>query len=170
MSAPVPPELTVVADTIASERQILEHLLFRLVEARLVLSADETRFIAQATREVEDVVSALRASERQRSVAVEQLAMRLGVASAEVSLGYLVGNSPEPYATIFRRHREAISDLAVEIEQLTVENRRLATVAARNVSDTLDAIIGSAPVTTYTAVGGTSDRPIVLNPTLDEVL
>ncbi len=170
MSAPVPPELTVVADTIASERQILEHLLFRLVEARLVLSADETRFIAQATREVEDVVSALRASERQRSVAVEQLAMRLGVASAEVSLGYLVVNSPEPYATIFRRHREAISDLAVEIEQLTVENRRLATVAARNVSDTLDAIIGSAPVTTYTAVGGTSDRPIVLNPTLDEVL
>ncbi len=170
MSAPVPPELTIVADTIAAERQILEHLLFRLVEARLVLSADETRFIAQATREVEDVVSALRASERKRSVSVDQLAIRLGVPSDEVTLGFLVANSPEPYSTIFRRHREAISELAVEIEQLTLENRRLATVAARNVSDTLDAIIGAAPVTTYTAVGGTSDRPAVLRPTLDEVL
>jgi hypothetical protein len=170
MSVPVPPELTVVADTIAAERQILEHLLFRLVEARLVLSADETRFIAQTTREVEEVVSALRTSERHRSVAVDQLAIRLGVKSEEVTLGYLVVNSPEPYATIFRHHREAISDLAVEIEQLTVENRRLATVAARNVSDTLDAIIGSAPVTTYTAVGRTNDRSTVLQTTLDEVL
>lgn len=170
MSASIPPELTVVADTIATERQILELLLFRLVEARLVLSADETRFIAQATREVEEVVSSLRSSERRRSGAVDQLALRLGVSPEEVTLGFLVLNSPEPYSTIFRRHRDAISELATEIEQLTLENRRLATVAARNVSDTLDAIIGSAPVTTYTAVGRTSDRQSVLQTTLDEVL
>ncbi len=170
MSVSIPPELTVVADTIASERQILEHLLFRLVEARLVLSADETRFIAQATREVEEVVGTLRTSERRRSASVDQLAFRLGVDPKEVTLGFLVTNSPEPYSTIFRRHREAISDLATEIEQLTLENRRLATVAARNVSDTLDAIIGSSPVTTYTSVGRTRDRSAVLQTTLDEVL
>lgn len=170
MTTRVPSELNVVAETIASERQLLEHLLFRLVEARLVLAADESRFVAQATAEVEDVIDALRMSELKRSASVDRLAMSMGRAADDITLGYLVDHSPEPYGAIFRHHRDAIGALAIEIERLTLENRRLASAAARNVSETLDAIIGSPAITTYTAGGTTSERATVLQRTLDEVL
>lgn len=170
MSTRVPFELNVVAETIAAERQLLEHLLFRLVEARLVLAADETRFVAQATSEVEDVIDALRMSEAKRTTSVSRLALDIGCPTEDVTLAFLVANSPEPYGAIFRRHQEAISALATEIEQLTLENRRLASAAARNVTEALDAIVGSPGVTTYTAGGQTSERSFVLQTTLDEVL
>ena len=48
--------LALLAQTLSAERELLELLLFKLVEARLVLTADEPRFVPQAMLEVEAVV------------------------------------------------------------------------------------------------------------------
>lgn len=159
-----------LAQTLSAERELLELLLFKLVEARLVLTADEPRFVPQAMLEVESVVDRIRFSEIRRHDAVNGLAAAIGAPPADVTLRYLAVSTPEPYRTMFEQHRDHFHRLAGEIEQVTLDNRRLASLALRNITDTLGAIIGQPALSVYTATGASHDA-VEYRPTrIDEVL
>ncbi|MDH4118714.1 MAG: flagellar protein FlgN [Acidimicrobiia bacterium] len=163
-------QLAELAETLHAERQLLEHLLFKLIEARLVLAADEARFVPQAMREVEAVVERVRFGEGHRHVAVQGLANAIGEPPERITLGFLVGWAPEPYKTMFSEHQDHFRRLATEIEQASLDNRRLASLAVQNLSETLGSLLGSRDPGTYTHQGTRGGTTAVLPTRLDEVL
>jgi hypothetical protein len=163
-------QLAGLAETLHGERQLLEHLLFKLVEARLVLAADEARFLPMAMREVEAVVDRVRFGEGHRQLAVRKLAEAIGESEDRITLSFLVGWAPEPYRTMFGEHRDHFRKLAAEIEQASIDNRRLANLAVQNLSDTLGTLLGSPDPGLYTERGTRGGVTAVLPTRLDEVL
>jgi hypothetical protein len=145
--------LEALADTLWSERHVVELLLYKLTAARLFLAADERRFVPVALDEVERVVDLLRAAEGGRTAALAAAAPELGLAPEEVTLAELATSAPEPLRSVFADHREGFATLTAEIEETAALNRRLASAALASVQQALDRLTGPALVTTYTAQG-----------------
>lgn len=163
-------QLAGLAETLHSERQLLEHLLFKLVEARLVLAADEARFLPMAMKEVEAIVDRVRFGESHRQLAVRNLAEAIGEPEDRISLRFLVGWAPEPYRTMFSEHQDHFRRLVGEIEQASLDNRRLAGLAVQSLSDTLGSLLGGKDPGTYTPTGVRGRQTAVLPTHIDEVL
>ncbi len=151
-----------LADTLWYERRLLEYLLFKLVSANLVLIADDRRFVGPAIAEVDAVMAEIRRAEDQRSEVVAAVAQEWNVPPASVGLRFLVDNAPEHLRPIFEDHQAVFMGLVNEIEVLTKENRRLATVALDGIQGTL----GFAGGDIYDAAGRatrTPDQPLRVN-------
>jgi hypothetical protein len=142
-----------LADTLWAERHLVEFLLFKLTTAKLILAADERRYVALALDEVERVVIALRGAESRRAQAVAEAAAELHVDAERLTLSQLATHSPEPLRTVFRDHAEGFLRLATEIEETAVVNRRLASATLSHVQRALDALTGPPAASTYTASG-----------------
>lgn len=154
--------LQALADTLWSERQVVEFLLYKLTSAKLLLAADERRFVAMALDEVERVVAALREAELQRAMAVQTVAHGWGVAIDDLTLGRLAATAPVPWREVFTEHREAFGTLAREIEEAADANRRLATTGIGRIHETMDLLTGQGPQGTYDAYG--RNQPGVTGP------
>jgi hypothetical protein len=140
------------------EREILERVLFRIIEQQLVLKAGQTRWLAAANHEVETAVADLRGSEIFRSAEADVLAEQLGIGPG-ATLSAIVNRSPEPWGSILAEHRDALLRLAAEIDTTTEENRALLGAGARAVRETLLSL--SDAVATYDSTGvpaGVSSR------------
>jgi hypothetical protein len=151
-----------LADTLWYERRLLEYLLFKLVSANLVLIADDRRFVGPAIAEVDAVMNEIRKAEAQRSSVVAGVAEEFAVAPSSVGLAFLVDHAPDSLRSIFEDHRDTFMGLVNEIEALTRENRRLATVALDGIQGTL----GFAGGDIYDAAGKatrTPDHPLRVN-------
>ena len=151
-----------LADTLWYERRLLEYLLFKLVSANLVLIADDRRFVGPAVAEVDAVMAEIRKAEAQRSEVVAAVADDLEVPPAEVGLAFLVEHAPDSLRATFEDHKMAFMNLVGEIEVLTKENRRLATVGLDGIQGTL----GFAGGDIYDAAGRatrTPDHPVRVN-------
>lgn len=116
--------LSDVSTVLWRERQLLELLVFKLEEEQLLLGADKTRWVNQASREVEIVLDQLRAMEMLRSIKFEAVASELSLESFP-GLRALCEACPEPWASIFTRHRLAFLELTGEVRQLSEGNRHL---------------------------------------------
>lgn len=148
-----------LADTLWYERRLLEYLLFKLVSANLVLIADDRRFVGPAIAEVDAVMAEIRRAEGQRGEVVAAVAREWDVPPSAVGLEFLVTRAPDSLRATFEDHRTAFMDLVGEIEILTKENRRLATVGLDGIQGTL----GFAGGDIYDAAGRatrTPDHPI----------
>lgn len=145
--------LAALAETLHGERRLLERLLFKLVEARLVLAADEARFLPFAMAEVEEVVERVRFGESYRRRAVKELAEAIEEDEERITLSFLASWAPDPYRTMFAEHRDQFMRLTTEIEQASVDNRRLANLAVQNLGDTLVALLGARDAGVYTSIG-----------------
>lgn len=144
-----------LATLLGHERCLLEFLLFRLVEGKHLLAADEARFFAYAAAEVEQAAEQVREAELHRSLVVARMAADLGVSEHELSLDSLVQHSVEPYRTIFADHRRAILEYVTEIEEVTSQSRQLAVRGAREVAQLLSMVTGEAPPSPHPSpVGG----------------
>lgn len=167
MTTPPPSErLHALADTLWAERHLVEFLLFKLVTAKLLLAADERRFVTLALDEVGRLVESLHEAEGRRESAVAAVAAEWGVPSEELTLSELARHAPEPMRTVFNDHATAFFTLAAEIEETASTNRRLATATLGHVSASLDALTGSQVTTTYTADGrhgATTTAPLRLD-------
>jgi hypothetical protein len=151
-----------LADTLWYERRLLEYLLFKLVSANLVLIADDRRFVGPAVAEVDAVMSEIRKAEAQRGAVVDAVAGELGVSASQVSMKFLVDSAPDALRATFEDHQSAFMNLVGEIEILTKENRRLATVGLDGIQGTL----GFAGGDIYDAAGRatrTPDHPVRVN-------
>ncbi|MDA8300693.1 MAG: flagellar export chaperone FlgN [Actinomycetota bacterium] len=113
-----------VSTVLWRERQLLELLVFKLDEEQLLLSAGRARWVNHASREVEIVFEELRAAGLLRAVEVEAAAARLGLASFP-GLSSLSEAAPEPWRSIFARHRQAFLQLTSEVRDLSERNRHL---------------------------------------------
>lgn len=161
--------LEALADTLWAERHVVHYLLFKLVTARLVLAADERRFVGLALDEVERMMDSLREAELRREMALEEVATAWGADPAELTLSSLAERSPEPLRSVFADHRDAFLGLAQEIEETAADNRRLASTALDHVQQSLDSLTGPERGQTYTAQGRPA-RPTTAPTRLDRVL
>lgn len=156
------PNMAQLADTLWYERRLLEYLLFKLVSANLVLIADDRRFVGPAIAEVDAVMAEIRRAEQQRDAVVAAVARDYNVPPSQVGLTFLVEEAPDLLRGTFEDHREAFQELVAEIELLTRENRRLATVGLDGIQGTL----GFAGGDIYDSSGRatrTPDHPISVN-------
>ena len=137
------------------ERRIVTHLLYKLTVTRLLLAADERRFVADAIQEVEHTVELLRAGELARDEALRGLAARWTTDPQGLTLGELARRSPSPFSHSFAEHLMAFRDLAAEIEHTARENRMLARSDLQIVAGQLEQLTGARPAeaTTYGASG-----------------
>lgn len=146
--------LPTLADTIWAERSLVEHLLYKLVSAKLLLAADQRRFVSRALSEVEDIVARLWEAENQRTEALERVAADWSVSPRDLTLNELASQTPEPWSSMFSEHHDAFVKLTSEIEETATENRRLASMALNSIQESIGNLTG-AETQTYTAAGRT---------------
>jgi flagellar biosynthesis/type III secretory pathway chaperone len=149
-----------VSTVLWRERQLLELLVFKLDEEQLLLSAGRARWVNHASREVEIVLEQLRAAELLRAVKVEDAARRLGLPSFPGLLS-LAEAAPEPWQSIFARHRQAFLELTGEVRDLSERNRHLLAKGRDAAREALNWLTGKGapPPQAYTSSGGPSQSP-----------
>lgn len=113
-----------ISNTLWRQRNLLEMLMFKLEEEQLLLAAGRTRWITAATREVEQVLEEIRATEVIRSALVDAIAPELGLAP-NPSLRDLTVASPEPWSSLLDEHRRAFLTLTEETLAVAKSNREL---------------------------------------------
>jgi hypothetical protein len=118
------------------ERELLETLLFKLEEEQLLLSSGRTRWLMRAAKEVESVLQSIRETEILRSVAADEAAASIGMATSP-SLRALADAVDEPWRTILVEHRDAFVAITSEISALADSNRELVTAGYRSARETL---------------------------------
>lgn len=163
--------LETLADTLWQERHMVEFLLFKLVTAKLLLSADERRFTTMAVDEVDRVLEALREAEQRRAAAVDAVAAQFQMPAEQLTLSTLATRCREPLRTVFSELADSFQTLAAEVEETAALNRRLASTTLDHVQQALDALTGPATTTvTYTAAGRHDAPPTTAPLRLDQVL
>ncbi|HEV2888036.1 MAG TPA: flagellar export chaperone FlgN [Jatrophihabitans sp.] len=138
------------------EREALQLLLFKLVEEQLIVSAGQTRWLAQANDEIEAALELLRGTEVLRAAEVDAIADELGL-SAPPTLAELETLAPQPWATLFGEHRHVLLQLVDEVEGATGQNRALLAAGARAVRQTLLSV--TQTVQTYDSHGSAATAP-----------
>lgn len=149
------PVLDELSRRLWDERRIVTYLLFKLTVTKLLLAADDRRFVPDALSEVERTVELLRDGEERRESALRDVAGRWQVAAGTLSLDMLAAEAPAPYDDIFREHRDAFRELAEEIEAVARANRELAASEFEHLNTTIEELTGvprSEPAT-YDASG-----------------
>ena len=94
-------------------------------------------------------------------------AVKVEAAAGELNLGTYPGlrslseASPEPWSSIFARHRQAFLELTGEIRDLSERNRHLLAKGRDAARDALNWLTGNgaAPPQAYTSSGGPSQAP-----------
>lgn len=132
--------LDALETTLAAERQLLESLLFKLTQAKLVLGSGEARFVGPAIEEVAGVMESIRQAEQHRAEAVANLAAEWGVPAASLTLAYLADHGPEDRRERLSALRYEFMDLTEQIEKITKENERLASGNLSVIQGTLSAL------------------------------
>jgi hypothetical protein len=126
-------ELSEFCGVLWREREIVERVLFKLLGQQLVLQAGQTRWLVAANTEIELAINDLRVVEVMRCAESDRLADHLGLTSG-ATLAQLADASPEPWGSILAEHRDALRDLANEIDRAVRDNRALLIEGASAVS------------------------------------
>lgn len=106
------------------ERNLLELLLFKLEEERLLLTAGLNRWLPRATREVELVLTELQRIEGSRAGALDGLAAELGLEPGRTLLE-VAAAAPPPWDGLLEQHQEAFLVTVREIGPLERAHRDL---------------------------------------------
>ena len=101
------------------EGEALEVLLFKLVETKLLLTADEARFLPRATREVERARARARELDLLRAATVVQVAG--GTTLRDVAV-----RATGPWPGILRDHHDVLTRLVDEIDVVAHQNAQAA--------------------------------------------
>lgn len=132
-----------ISNTLWRQRNLLEMLLFKLDEEQLILAAGRTRWIAPATREVEQVLDEIKTTEIVRATLVDAIAPSLGL-MPNPSLRQLVDASPEPWSSLLDEHRRAFLGLTEEVVAMAKANKDF---LARGAAAARDMLATVAPTT-----------------------
>jgi hypothetical protein len=124
------------------QRELLSLLLYKLEVESLVLAAGRSRWLGAATYEVEIVLEQIRENEVFRAIAVDDLALELGLPPGP-SLGQLVDALDEPWQSTFADHRRELISISAEIDAAVRTNRGLLTSGQRAVQEALRTVTGA---------------------------
>lgn len=145
------------------ERELLEALSYKLEVERLVLASGRSQWLVNATREIEDVLAAMRETEVLRAVAADEAAEALGL-KPNPSMSALADAAPDPWRGILLDHRDALVSVAREIADTSEDAKGLLTAGYRSARETLLAIGGSGTggyTPSGSAVAAAPRRPLV---------
>ena len=132
-----------ISNTLWRQRNLLEMLMFKLEEEQLILAAGRTRWVAPATREIEQVLDEIKTTEVVRATLVDAIAASLGLAP-NPSLRQLVDASPEPWSSLFDEHRRAFLGLTEEVVAVSKANKDFLARGAAAARDMLATVTASA--------------------------
>ena len=149
-------QLSEVSNILWRERQLLELLLFKLEEEQLILASGRTRWLTHATREVETVLAEIKRVELDRAVQLESVAAQLGFRRTP-TLKELADLTTGPWGRIFSEHRNALLELAQEIDGLAQTNREMLARGQRAAREALQTL-GELSPDTYSPNGVNLDR------------
>ncbi len=121
------------------ERRLLELLQFKLEEQQLIVADGRTRWIGHATREIEQVLDQVRATELGRAVEAEQAARELGLEEG-CSLRALAAAAPVPWDELLQEHHAALLTLVEDLAGVAVGNRDLLAASADATRATLHSL------------------------------
>lgn len=144
--------LPVLADLVWAQRGVATRLHYKLVVAGLILASDRRELVAPALTEVDELAAELAEVEQARLAHAAVVAQAWGISTDDLTLARLAEQAPAPWDTIFTEHRDAMADLAIEIEDALAENRRLASTALDAVRETLG-VVAAPPADSYGADG-----------------
>lgn len=134
-----------LADHLDEQRKLVEYLLFKLVEAHLLLSSNQAPFVPIAMAEIESVLEGIRDAEKKREVLLAQLSADWTVPGDQLTLEYLAEKAPVPYDEVFADHRKGFMTLVDQIEEVTRDNQRLATAGLGRVRSALSDLVDDTP-------------------------
>lgn len=140
------------------ERELLELLAYKLEVERLVLASGRTRWLVNATREIEALLEDLRATEVLRATAADEAAEQLGL-TPNPSLAALAEAAEEPWRGILLDHRDALVGVAREIAETSEDAKGLITAGYRSARETLLAIGGTSTASYTPAGAAVADAP-----------
>jgi len=149
------------------QRQLVEYLLFKLLEAQLLLASDQAMFVPFAMAEIESVLGRMREEEEYREELLSELAEEWEMPPGDLKLAYLAEHAPEPHRTAFAEHRESFMSLVDQVEKVTRDNRRLATEGLSRVQAALSGLVDDP--STYSP-DGRVERPVTRPVTHDQVV
>ena len=132
------PRLIALEQMLGLEHQLLEALLFKLTQAKLVLAANEARYVGSALHEVQEAMEDIKEAEERRASAVADLAEEWEIPAAVLTLAYLSDHAPPSMRERFGQLRYGLMDLAGDIEKITKQNQRLANANLETIRGTLD--------------------------------
>ena len=138
--------LSELAAVLWQEREVLEDLLYALIQQQLVLDAGRTRWLPRADAAVATAAHAVQDHELVRAIEVETLVQVLGL-PANASLLEIAAHAGEPWATVLGDHRAALRALTAEIEAVTAHNRTLLIAGERATREALEQAGALAPLT-----------------------
>jgi FlgN protein len=130
--------LQAFSDVLFQERRLLELLLFKLDEERLILEAGQTRWLALASREIETVLDELNKVELARSVAFAELATELGLDDT-ANLATLTAAVPSPWESVFADHHQGMKTLMTEVVEAAQTSQTLLREGYETILQALDA-------------------------------
>jgi hypothetical protein len=116
--------LTDLSSVLWRSRELLDLLLFKLDEEKLLLAAKHAKWLPHATEEVEMVLDQIRETGVARAAYAQSVAAELGL-SPDASLGELADAAPAPWPDLLRQHRAALRTLTTQVSFLAEENRDL---------------------------------------------
>lgn len=108
-----------VGTILEREGDVLEALLFKLIETRLLIDGGEARFLPRATREVARARTRAREVDLLRAATVAQI-------KPGATLRTLASMAPAPWGAILRDHHHVLAGLVAEIEVVAHQNASLA--------------------------------------------
>lgn len=136
--------LSELAAALWQERELLEDLLYALVQQYHLLAAGQTRWLARADAAVAGTARAVQEHEVFRAMQVDALLTVLGLPPS-ASLREIAQAVDEPWPTLLDEHRSALRCLAEEIEQATARNRALLIAGERSSREALEGAGITAP-------------------------
>jgi hypothetical protein len=125
------------------ERQVLEHLLFRLLGTRGLLTTGDARFLGWAANDLAQAAEAVREVELRRATVVAEESDVEGGHDGSPTLKRIIAATHEPYASLLEDHRVALGRLAVEIGALTEATQELAAEGLRQLRARETAMAGT---------------------------
>lgn len=119
------------------ERELLDLLVFKLEEEQLLLTSGRSKWLPQATREVEAVLTRIRAAGMERTVEAARLAAEWG-APDDATLRQLIERAPSPvWRDILQSHLTALGALTAQIADVRDTNLTYLRAATRATQETL---------------------------------
>ena len=119
-----------LAAVLWQERELLEDLLFAVLQQERVVAEAQTRWLARADAAVAAATRAVQTHEVFRAMEVETVVTLLDVPPT-ASLREIAEAAGDPWLTVLSEHREALRVLAAEIDEATERNKALLVAGER---------------------------------------
>lgn len=139
------------------ERELLDLLVFKLEEEHLVLASGKSRWLDHATREVEHVMTRLRAASLERIAIAAAVALQWGLPEDASLQDLSAAGGAGPWAEILGSHFAAMTAQVEQVRTLRDTNLQFLREGLRSAQETMAAV--AAEARTYDHLGNTSTEP-----------